>query len=106
MPNDVINPISNESSRVDHGAFDINRFNRTPEATWHASRQRSKSSRVAGSRDEQLDEVLTNAYQQYPAEESEYRRLTPEEMAEVTGRVVQTAQLLEWFRVQEMEGTN
>lgn len=108
MPtNDITLPGSTESSPVDHGAFDINRFNRTPEAQWRVGKQRP--SELTVHQQEVLQEASTEAYQLAAGSTlatEEYKQLTPEEMAELIQRPLQTAQLIEWMRVQAMGGQN
>jgi len=108
MPNsDTIIPSPNESAPVDHSVFDINRFNRTPEARWHAGRQASGSSHT-GSRGNSEDDALSNVYQQFEPQQStaESMGLDAEEMQQVIQRIMQTDQLLEWMRREKMGGLN
>ncbi len=104
--NNVASPDSTQPDRVDRSVFDINRFNRTPEARHYVRKASAKTNSVAVSRDEQLHQLVADA-QQYSvsanyqaAPELEHKTQTPEEMQELLGRIAQTNQLIKWMREQ------
>lgn len=86
-------------------AFDPNRFfGHTPEQRWYAQRG-SKRTAQSSRRETELDQALSNAYQQYPIEEVAQpaeRKLTEEEVIELIGRVQQTGHVLAWYRLEEV----
>lgn len=105
--NNMTNPTTPQPERTDRSVFDIDRFNRTPQAR-HYARKSSARVGISESQDANLSQLVADA-QQYSTRVEvgsvpEYKKQTPEEMKVLLDRVVQTNQLLQWMREQAMEG--
>lgn len=102
----INNPHSNNlpSDRPDIAAYDINRFNKTPQAR-HYARRAAKQSALR-SDDAELSQLVADAKgkttQSGPAF-PEYKSQSPAEIIAIINRVNQTAKLIDWMRTQEME---
>jgi len=96
---DEVNPGSTESSHADHGVFDINRFNRTPEGRWHANRGTARQTPGNYSHESAVDAARRDAYMQFEQSTApEHQTISPEAMKQLIDRAIQTAQLLEMYR--------
>lgn len=105
--NNMTSPTTSQPERTDRGVFDIDRFNRTPEARHYARKASARTGDMAG-QDANLNQLVADA-QHYSTQSeivprSEYKKQTPEEMKVLLDRVAQTNRLLQWMREQAMEG--
>lgn len=105
----TINPLRSNSlpsEKADAGVFDINRFNRTPQARHYVKRAAQKQVSSVN-RDAKVDGFVSDAKRAADSQKfafPEYKTQSPEEIKTMLDRIKQTAEVLEWMRGEEMAG--